>query len=324
MTRRALVTGGAGFLGSHVCERLVADGFDVTCVDNFLTGDASNVEHLSASERFRLVDHDITYRYVPEHPPSIVLHLASPASPPRYLANPIPTLMVGSAGTMNALDLAREAEATFLLASTSEIYGDPEVHPQPESYRGSVSTIGPRSVYDEAKRFAEAATMAYHRAYGVDTRIVRIFNTYGPRLAPGDGRVISNFIKQSLTGDPITIYGDGSQTRSFCYVDDLVEGLMLLLAHGDADPVNLGNPAEWRVADLATLVVELTGSSSKVVFEPLPEDDPRVRKPDITRARQVLGWEPNVSLEEGLRRTIPWFEEVLGVAVGAEARSETR
>lgn len=313
-TEVALVTGGAGFLGSALCERLLADGWQVLCLDNLITGGRANVAHLMTDDRFTFVEHDITEPYVPEVPPSLVMHLASPASPPAYLANPVATLKVGSEGTIHALDIARAAGAVFVLASTSEVYGDPEVRPQPESYRGSVSPTGPRSVYDEAKRFAEATTMAYHRAYATNTRIVRIFNTYGPRLAPGDGRVISNFITQALRDEPLTVYGDGSQTRSFCYVDDLVEGLVAAVERGDADPVNLGNPDERSIAEVARLVIEKTGSSARLTFEPLPEDDPRTRCPDISRARSLLGWQPKVELEEGLDPTIEWFRSKLAEA----------
>ena len=304
---RALVTGGAGFLGSHICDRLIADGFEVICVDNFLTGRRENVAHLSDSAAFTLVEHDITKPYFPEKSIDLVAHFASPASPPQYLANPIHTLKVGGLGTLHALGIAKDQAARFLLASTSEVYGDPEVNPQPENYRGSVSTVGPRGVYDEAKRFAEALTMAYHRDHGVDTRIARIFNTYGPRLSPGDGRAVPNFIAQALAGDPLTVYGDGSQTRSFCYVDDMVEGLSALVERGDADPTNIGNPDEQTIGGLANLVIALTGSSSQVEHRPLPEDDPKVRRPDIRRAQSILGWSPEVELEDGLARTIAWF-----------------
>jgi dTDP-glucose 4,6-dehydratase len=314
MAERILVTGGAGFLGSHVCERFLNEGAEVVCLDNLITGSAGNVGHLTERSGFSLVEHDMTRPYFPDPKPTAVLHLASPASPPAYLANPIHTLKVGSLGTMHALGMAREAEATFLLASTSEVYGDPEVRPQPESYRGNVSTTGPRGVYDEAKRFAEAMTMAYHRAHGVDTRIVRIFNTYGPRLAPGDGRAVPNFISQALDDRPLTVYGDGSQTRSFCYVDDLVDGIVALLRSGEHEPVNIGNPDERSILDLAEAVISLTGASSEIVFEPLPEDDPKIRCPDIARARALLGWAPRVSLEEGLERTVAWFRSALPAA----------
>ncbi|MEA2499478.1 MAG: dTDP-glucose 4,6-dehydratase [Actinomycetota bacterium] len=314
MTGPVLITGGAGFLGSHVCERFLAQGKEVLCLDNFITGAARNVEHLRDDPRFTLVEHDITKPYAAEPAPSLVVHMASPASPPAYLANPIPTLEVGSVGTINALNIARAANAPLLLTSTSEVYGDPEVNPQPESYRGNVSCTGPRSVYDEAKRYAEAAVMAYHRSYGLDTKIVRIFNTYGPRLAPGDGRAIPNFVKQALEGSPITIYGDGSQTRSFCYVDDLVRGILSLAESDEHDPVNLGNPDERTISELAQLILEYTGSSSEIVYRDLPEDDPKVRCPDITRARQILSWEPQVPLEEGLPRSIEWYRSEIGAS----------
>ncbi len=311
MAERILVTGGAGFLGSHVCERFLNEGAEVVCVDNLITGSTRNIDHLRVRDGFSLVEHDMTRPYVPDPKPTAVLHLASPASPPAYLANPIHTLKVGSLGTMHALGMARDSGATFLLASTSEVYGDPEVRPQPESYRGNVSTTGPRGVYDEAKRFAEAMTMAYHRAHGVDTRIVRIFNTYGPRLAPGDGRAVPNFISQAIDGRPLTVYGDGSQTRSFCYVDDLVDGITALFRSGEHEPVNIGNPDERSILDLAEAVIALTGADSEIVYEPLPEDDPKIRCPDITRARELLGWSPKVSLEEGLEHTVAWFRSTL-------------
>ena len=311
MAERILITGGAGFLGSHLCERFLGLGAEVVCVDNLITGSASNVAHLEDRPGFTLVAHDMSEPYFPEEPPTAVLHFASPASPPAYLRAPVQTLKVGSHGTLHALGIARRAAASFVLASTSEVYGDPEVRPQPESYRGNVSTTGPRGVYDEAKRFAEALTMAYHRAHGADTRIVRIFNTYGPRLSPGDGRAVPNFIAQALTGRPLTVYGDGSQTRSFCYVDDLVDGIVSLLRSGFHEPVNLGNPDERSILDLARAVLEATGSDSEIVFEPLPEDDPRIRCPDITRAREILGWQPRTSLEQGLERTVEWFREAV-------------
>src|SRR5918997_5308344 len=304
MSERILITGGAGFLGSHLCDRFVGEGARVWCLDNFLTGAAANVAHLVDEPGFTLVEHDITKPFVPEFSPTAVLHFASPASPPAYLANPIHTLKVGGLGTLHALGIAKDFGASFLLASTSEEYGDPEVRPQPESYRGNVSITGPRGVYDEGKRYAEALTMAYHRGHGVDTRIVRIFNTYGPRLAPGDGRAVPNFISQALRGQPLTVYGDGSQTRSFCYVDDLIDGIVALLRSAEHEPVNLGNPDERSILELAEAVIEATGSDSEIVFEPLPEDDPRVRCPDITRARELLGWSPAVALEEGLMRTV--------------------
>ena len=258
-----------------------------------------------------MVDHDINLPYVPPFKPTAVMHLASPASPPAYLALPIETLKVGSIGTMHVLDIAREHDAVFFMASTSEVYGDPEVNPQPESYRGSVSTTGPRGVYDEAKRFSEALTMAYHRAHDVDTRIVRIFNTYGPRLSPGDGRVVSNFISQAVSEKPITVYGDGSQTRSLCYVDDLIRGFLLLMESEEHEPTNLGNPHELSMFELAEVVVKMVGTDSRIVFELLPEDDPKVRCPDITKAKSILGWEPEIPLEEGLERTIEWFRRRL-------------
>jgi dTDP-glucose 4,6-dehydratase len=307
MTERVLITGGAGFLGSHLCERFLERAAEVECLDNFLTGSPDNVSHLVDQPGFSLVRHDVTKPYFPDEAPSAVLHFASPASPPAYLANPIHTLKVGALGTLHALGIAKDTGARFLLASTSEVYGDPEVRPQPESYRGNVSITGPRGVYDEGKRFAEALTMAYRRGHAVDTRIVRIFNTYGPRLAPGDGRAVPNFVSQALAGEPLTVYGDGSQTRSFCYVDDLVDGILALLDSGEPEPVNLGNPDERSILELAELVIAATGSDSEIVFEPLPEDDPRVRCPDITRASDVLGWAPSVSLEDGLARTVAWF-----------------
>ena len=307
---RVLVTGAAGFLGSHLCDRLLAQGYRVVGMDNFLTGNSANLAHLRSHPDFQLVLHDVTNFIELEGPLDAVLHFASPASPVDYLEHPIPTLKVGSLGTHKALGLAKAKGARFLLASTSEVYGDPLVHPQPESYWGNVNPVGPRGVYDEAKRFAEAMTMAYHRYHGLDTRIVRIFNTYGPRMRPHDGRVVSNFIVQALHGEPLTVYGDGSQTRSFCYVDDLVTGIVLLFERGDADPTNLGNPHEFTVRELAALVLKLTGSRSEIVERPLPVDDPRVRQPDIGRVRETLGWGPKVGLEEGLRRTIDYFRRL--------------
>ena len=307
---RVLVTGAAGFLGSHLCDRLLAQGYRVVGMDNFLTGNSANLAHLRSHPDFQLVLHDVTNFIELEGPLDAVLHFASPASPVDYLEHPIPTLKVGSLGTHKALGLAKAKGARFLLASTSEVYGDPLVHPQPESYWGNVNPVGPRGVYDEAKRFAEALTMAYHRYHGLDTRIVRIFNTYGPRMRPHDGRVVSNFIVQALHGEPLTVYGDGSQTRSFCYVDDLVTGIVLLFERGDADPTNLGNPHEFTVRELAALVLRLTGSRSEIVERPRHVDDPRVRQPDIGRVRETLGWEPKVGLEEGLRRTIDYFRRL--------------
>jgi len=299
----AVVTGGAGFLGSHLCDTLVADGYRVICVDNLETGSLQNVEHLRG-ESFVFVQHDLTRHIDISEPVDFIFHLASPASPIDYLRLPLQTLKVGSYGTHNALGLAKAKRARFLLASTSEVYGDPAVHPQPESYWGNVNPIGPRGVYDEAKRYAEALTMAYHRQQGVDTCIVRIFNTYGTRMRPYDGRAIPTFLRQALANQPITVFGDGSQTRSFCYVDDLVRGLVALAKSGEHLPVNIGNPQELTLLQLAEAVIEATGSKSQIVFEALPVDDPQVRQPDITRARQLLGWEPQIPLEEGLRRML--------------------
>jgi dTDP-glucose 4,6-dehydratase len=310
---RAVVTGGAGFVGSHLCDALRARAWEVVAVDNFLTGGRDNVAHLAADDGFTLVEHDVSTSLPVDGDVDAVLHLASPASPPEYLAHPIATLAVGSRGTQHALDLARAKRARFLLASTSEIYGDPLVHPQPESYFGNVNSVGPRSVYDEAKRYAEAITMAYHREFGVDTKIVRIFNTYGPRLNAADGRVVSNFLAQAMRGEPLTMYGDGTQTRSFCYVSDEVEGLVALLESDHVGPMNIGNPGEFTMLELAELVLEVTGSRSEVVFEPLPVDDPRQRRPDISLAERVLGWHPRVALREGLARTHDWYRRV-GVA----------
>jgi len=309
---RVLITGVAGFLGSHLADRFLADGHSVVGLDNFITGNPDNFAHLTGDSRFEFVHHNIsTYTFI-AGPLDGILHFASPASPVDYLEHPIATLKVGALGTHNALGLARAKGARFFLASTSEVYGDPLVHPQTESYWGNVNPIGPRGVYDEAKRFAEAMTMAYHRYHGVDTRIVRIFNTYGPRMRPRDGRVVSNFIVQALVGEPLTIYGDGSQTRSFCYVQDEIEGIYRLFLHGDAEPTNIGNPNEFTVRQLAELVLEVTGSKSEIVARPLPTDDPKVRKPDISRARERLGWEPTIGLREGVQRTVAYFRQVLG------------
>jgi dTDP-glucose 4,6-dehydratase len=306
---RVLITGGAGFIGSHLCERFLADGADVICMDNFLTGTPDNVSHLFSNPRFTFIQQDVTnYIYV-KGPLDAILHFASPASPVDYLELPIQTLKVGSLGTHKALGLAKEKGARFLLASTSECYGDPLVHPQNEDYWGNVNPIGPRGVYDEAKRFAEAMTMAYHRTHGVATRIVRIFNTHGPRMRLRDGRVVPNFIAQALRGEPLTVYGDGSQTRSFCYVSDLVEGIVRLLGSDYSGPVNCGNPAEVTILQFAERIRKLTGSKSEIVFRPLPVDDPKQRQPDITRARRLLGWEPAVGLEEGLLHTIDYFRD---------------
>jgi dTDP-glucose 4,6-dehydratase len=308
---RILVTGAAGFLGSHLTDRLLRDGHEVVGMDNLLTGSLANLAHLDGNPRFRFVKHDVTTEISVEGALGGVFHFASPASPIDYLALPIQTLKVGSLGTHKALGVAKAKGARFLIASTSEVYGDPHVHPQPESYWGHVNPIGPRGVYDEAKRFAEAMTMAYHRHHGVDTRIVRIFNTYGPRMRAQDGRVVSNFIVQALKGEPLTVYGDGSQTRSFCYVDDLIDGIVRLFERGTADPTNIGNPDEFTVRQLAEHVLRLTGSKSKLVERPLPVDDPKQRRPDISRARSMLGWQPRIALEEGLQRTIVYFKQLL-------------
>jgi len=305
---RVVVTGAAGFLGSHLCDHLLAKGHTVIGLDNLITGSTKNLEHLAGRDDFKFVLHDVTeYVYIGGLVDA-VLHFASPASPVDYLEYPIQTLKVGALGTHKVLGLAKGKKARFLLASTSEVYGDPLVHPQREEYWGNVNPVGPRGVYDEAKRFAEALSFAYHRTHGVDTKIARIFNTYGPRMRSGDGRVVPNFITQALTGKPLTIYGDGSQTRSFCYVSDLVEGIYRLLVSDINEPVNLGDPNEMAIADFARKIIELTGSRSDVVFERLPVDDPKVRQPDITRARNLLHWEPQVPLEEGLSRTIAYFK----------------
>ena len=308
---RALVTGAAGFLGSHLCDCLVADGYMVIGMDNMITGAAANLAQLNGDPSFTLVQHDVTTFMSVTGVVDAVFHFASPTSPADYLKLPIETLKVGSLGTHNALGLAMAKGAGFFLSSTSEAYGDPQVHPQPESYWGHVNPVGPRGVYDEAKRFAEALTMAYHRHNGIETRIARIFNTYGPRMRPDDGRVVSNFIVQALTGEPITVYGDGSQTRSFCYVDDQIEGLMRLFQQGGSDPTNIGNPTEVTVGELAELVLELTDSRSPIEYRELPVEDPQVRCPDITKAKADLGWEPRISLQDGLKRTIEHFKTSL-------------
>jgi dTDP-glucose 4,6-dehydratase len=306
---RVAITGAAGFLGSHLTDRFLAEGHEVLGLDNLITGSRRNVAHLEGHPRFSLVLHDVSRFIQVDGPLDGVLHFASPASPIDYLELPIQTLKVGSLGTHNALGLAKAKNARFFLASTSEVYGDPQVHPQPESYWGHVNPVGPRGVYDEAKRFAEAMTMAYHRYHKVDTRIVRIFNTYGPRMRARDGRVVSNFVVQALRGEPLTLYGDGSQTRSFCYVSDLIEGIYRLFMSSHVDPTNIGNPREFTVRQLAEQVLRLTGSTSPIVSRPLPTDDPKVRQPDITRARSLLGWEPAVTLEDGLQRTIAFFRD---------------
>ena len=308
---RIVITGGAGFLGSHLADNLLARGDEVVAIDNLSTGNKANIEHLFGVEGFTFVEHDVSnFVWVPGDVDA-VLHFASPASPIDYLEMPIQTLKVGSLGTHNTLGLALDKGATFFIASTSEVYGDPLVHPQTEEYWGNVNPVGPRGVYDEAKRFAEAMTMAYHRYHDLDTRIVRIFNTYGPRMRPDDGRVVSNFIVQALKGEPLTIYGDGTQTRSFCFVEDEVRGLIALLDSSENDPVNVGNPNEFTITELAEIVLEITGSSSKIEMHPLPTDDPTQRKPDITRARDILGWEPQVQLREGVERTIEYFRTVV-------------
>ncbi|MBI5873251.1 MAG: SDR family oxidoreductase [Candidatus Omnitrophica bacterium] len=307
--KTVLITGGAGFIGSHLCDLFLKNGYRVLCVDNFITGTKENIRHHISDKNFALIEHNITIPIYLKEDVDIVLHFASPASPVDYLNYPIQTLKVGSLGTHNSLGLAKAKGATFLLASTSEVYGDPLVHPQTEEYWGNVNPVGPRGVYDEAKRFAEAMTMAYHRVHKVDTKIVRIFNTYGPRMRMMDGRVVPNFITQALKNEPITIYGDGSQTRSFCYVSDLVDGLYRLVNSGLHDPVNIGNPHEMSLNELAEYIKKLTGSRSKIVFKPLPEDDPRQRQPDIARAREKLKWLPKVSLQEGLVATIAWFNK---------------
>jgi dTDP-glucose 4,6-dehydratase len=309
---RTLITGGAGFIGSHLCERFLSKGHEVICVDNFITGARANVEPFLANPRFKLIEHDVSRALRIDGPLDRVLHFASLASPADYLTYPIQTLKVGSLGTHNALGLAKLKKARFLLASTSEVYGDPEVHPQREDYVGHVNCIGPRGCYDESKRFAEAIVMAYHRAHGVNTQIIRIFNTYGSRMRLDDGRVLPNFMGQALRGEPLTVYGDGGQTRSFCHVDDLVEGIDRLLDKDFHEPVNLGNPDEVTILQFAQEILALSGSNSSIAYKPLPQDDPKVRKPDITRARQLLGWEPRVARQEGLRRTLAYFQAKVG------------
>jgi dTDP-glucose 4,6-dehydratase len=311
--KTAVVTGGAGFLGSHLSDRLLAEGFRVIGIDNLITGNTDNIEHLAGNPDFKFIRHNVSeYIFVPG-PVDYVFHFASPASPIDYLEHPIPTLKVGALGTHNTLGLAKDKGATFLLASTSECYGDPLVHPQSEDYWGHVNPIGPRGVYDEAKRFAEAMTMAYHRFHSVDTKIVRIFNTYGPRMRLRDGRVVPAFISQALNDEPLTVFGDGSQTRSFCYVSDLIDGIVRLALSDFHEPVNIGNPAEMTILDFAQKILALTGSTAQIVFKPLPVDDPRVRQPDITRAKRLLGWQPKVDFESGVRETIGYFKQKLGL-----------
>lgn len=311
MKKTCVVTGGAGFLGSHLCDRLLAEGYSVVCLDNLLTGSIRNIEHLAGNEDFTFIKQNVTdYLYL-EGEIFYIFHFASPASPIDYLEFPIPTLKVGALGTHKTLGLAKSKGAKFLLASTSEVYGDPLIHPQPESYWGNVNPIGPRGVYDEAKRFAEAMTMAYRRYHHINTKIVRIFNTYGPRMRAKDGRVVPSLICQALKGEPLTVFGDGSQTRSFCYVSDLIEGIYRLAMSDVNDPMNIGNPREMTVMDFAREILRLTGSKSKIIYKPLPVDDPRVRQPDIAKAKKDLHWEPRVGLEEGLRETIEYFRKVL-------------
>ncbi len=308
-------------MGSHLCDRFIAEGHQVICMDNLITGDTKNVEHLFeyGQERFRFIKYDVTDYIHVDGPLDYVLHFASPASPDDYLRLPIQTLKVGALGTHKALGLAKAKDARFLLASTSEVYGDPQIHPQSEDYWGNVNPVGQRGVYDEAKRFAEAMTMAYHRYHGVETRIVRIFNTYGPRMRIGDGRALPTFMEQALRGEPLTVYGDGSQTRSFCYVDDLVDGIYRLLISDEAMPVNVGNPDEITIKEFAEEIIELTGSKSELTFEPLPKDDPQVRQPDITRAQEILGWQPKVGRSDGLDRTLDYFREALDLAPAGAA-----
>ncbi len=309
----SVVTGGAGFLGSHLCDKLIENGHKVICLDNLITGSLDNIAHLFGNENFKFIKYDVTEFIYVDGRVDNILHFASPASPIDYLKYPIQTLKVGSLGTHKALGLAKAKKARFLLASTSEVYGDPEIHPQPESYWGNVNPIGPRGVYDEAKRFAEAMTMAYHRYHGVDTRIVRIFNTYGPRMRLDDGRVLPTFVSQALKGEDLTVFGDGSQTRSFCYVDDLIEGIFRLLNTDYHDPVNIGNPDEITILEFAEEVLKHTNSKSKIIFKELPVDDPKVRQPDITLAKKLLGWEPKISRSEGIKITLNYFKQKLGL-----------
>lgn len=313
--KRTVITGGAGFLGSHLSDKLLAKGHEVIVVDNLITGNRDNLAHLADEPRFSFVEHDISTPYEIEGAVDYIYHFASPASPIDYLELPIQTLKVGSLGTYHTLGLAKAKDSRFLIASTSEVYGDPLVHPQPESYWGNVNPVGPRGVYDEAKRFSEAMTMAYHRYHGVDTAIVRIFNTYGPRMRPNDGRVVPAFICQALRGEPLTVFGDGSQTRSFCFVDDLLEGIVRLQESGEHDPTNIGNPAEMSILQFAEKIIELTGAGSTIVHKDLPVDDPKIRQPDITRAKAVLDWEPTVPLADGLEKTIAYFRNLIETGV---------
>jgi dTDP-glucose 4,6-dehydratase len=307
---RLLVTGGAGFIGSHLCDRFIAEGHRVVCVDNFITGHEANIAHLLPTPSFQLIRHDITKPLEIPATLDFVLHFASPASPVDYLKFPIQTLKVGSLGTLNALGIAKAKQAKFLLASTSEVYGDPHVHPQPETYYGNVNAVGPRGVYDEAKRFSEALTMAYYKEHGVDTRIVRIFNSYGPRMRLNDGRAVPTFINQALHGQPLTVFGDGSQTRSFCYIDDLIEGIIRLMQVTHHDPINLGNPDERSVLEIGKKILGyFNGTPSRIEFRPLPVDDPKQRRPDITKAKTLIGWEPRTPLDDGLKHTITWFRQ---------------
>jgi dTDP-glucose 4,6-dehydratase len=306
---RAVITGGAGFLGSHLCDAMISQGWDIVCVDNLLTAATENIRHLEKNPRFQFIRHDVSESLAIEHAIDAVLHFASPASPDDYLKFPIETLKIGSLGTFHALELARKNRARFLMASTSECYGDPEVSPQPESYWGHVNSVGPRSVYDEAKRFSEAVTMGYQRKHGVDTRIVRIFNTYGPRMRLNDGRALPNFLFQALSGQPITVYGDGKQTRSFCYVSDLINGILKLLDSNEHMPVNIGNPHEITILEFANRIRAITGDHVEIIHRPLPQDDPKRRQPDITKAKKLLNWEPKVSLEHGLQLTLEYFQK---------------
>ncbi len=317
MSPRTVITGGAGFIGSHLCDYFVEQGHDVICMDSLLTGSAEHIGHLLGKENFRFIKHDVSEYIHVGGDVDNVLHFASPASPVDYLKYPIETLKAGAIGTHKGLGLAKQKGARFLLASTSEVYGDPLIHPQSEDYWGNVNPVGPRGVYDEAKRFAEALTMAYHESCGLDTRIARIFNTYGSRMRLYDGRALPTFFRQALMGEPLSVYGDGSQTRSFCYIDDMVRGIALLLESGEHDPVNLGNPQELTVLELAKEIIELTGSRSAITFEPLPTDDPKVRQPDVSRAKQLLGWEPLTPRAEGLRKALAYFQEQVGVLRGA-------